>query len=108
MSFITGTLAFFLHMKQTLEGLFGDRAQYSTVAAGRNEFAMGTASILLGGGARIGLEDNLWLSRGEMARSNAEWVEKMVRIARELGYDPYTPDEARALLKLKGRYKVAF
>ena len=61
--------------------------------------------ILLGGGARVGLEDNLWLSQGEMAKSNAELVEKMVRIAAELGYEPYTPDETREALKLKGRDK---
>jgi uncharacterized protein (DUF849 family) len=62
--------------------------------------------MLLGGGARVGLEDNLWLSQGKMARSNAELVEKMVRIASELGYEPYSPDETRDVLKLKGRDKV--
>ncbi len=105
---IAATIPHLVHMKQTVDTLFGDRALFSTIAAGRNEFALGTTSILLGGGARVGLEDNLWLSRGEMARSNAELVEKMVRIAREFGYDPYTPDEARAVLNLKGRDKVAF
>jgi uncharacterized protein (DUF849 family) len=105
---IAATIPHLLHMKQTLDTLFGGRAMFSTIAAGKNEFAMGTTSILLGGGARVGLEDNLWLSQGEMAKTNAELVEKMVRIARELGYEPYTPDEARAVLKLKGRNKVAF
>jgi uncharacterized protein (DUF849 family) len=105
---IAATIPHLLHMKQTLEALFGERALFSTIAAGKNEFAMGTTSILLGGGARVGLEDNLWLSRGEMAKSNAELVEKMVRIARELGYEPYTPEEAREVLQLKGRDKVAF
>lgn len=105
---IAATIPHLLHMKQTLDTLFGERALFSTIAAGKNEFAMGTTSVLLGGGARVGLEDNLWRSRGEMAESNAELVEKMVRIARELGYEPYTPDEAREVLKLKGRDKVAF
>jgi uncharacterized protein (DUF849 family) len=105
---IAATIPHLLHMKQTLEALFGGRAIFSTIAAGKSEFAMGTASILLGGGARVGLEDNLWLSQGEMAKTNAALVEKMVRIARELGYEPYTPDEARAVPKLKGRGQVAF
>jgi uncharacterized protein (DUF849 family) len=63
-------------------------------------------SMLLGGGVRVGLEDNLWLGKGEMAKSNADLVEKMVRIAREFGYEPATPDETRRILKLKGRDKV--
>ena len=56
----------------------------------------------------MGLEDNLWLSPGEMAKSNAALVEKMVRIAKEFGYEPYTPDETRKILKLKGRDKVNY
>lgn len=103
---ITATIPHLLHMKQTAEALFGSRLKFATIAAGRNEFAMATASILLGGGARVGLEDNLWLSRGEMATSNAQMVEKMVRIAKELGYEPATPDETRQILGLKGRDKV--
>jgi uncharacterized protein (DUF849 family) len=54
----------------------------------------------------VGLEDNLWLSPGEMATSNAALVEKMARIAKEFSYEPYTPDETRKILKLKGRDKV--
>ena len=69
---------------------------------------MCTVSVLLGGGARVGLEDNLWLEKGVMAKSNAELVEKMVRIARELGYEPATPDETRQMLGLKGKDKVNF
>ena len=60
--------------------------------------------MLLGGGARVGLEDNLWLAAGQMAKSNAKLVEKMVRIAKELGYEPASPDETRKRLKLKGRH----
>ena len=76
---------------------------FSTIGAGRHEFPLATTSILLGGGARVGLEDNLWLAPGQMATSNAELVEKMVRIAGELGYEPATPDETRKMLGLKGR-----
>ncbi|MBI9077344.1 MAG: 3-keto-5-aminohexanoate cleavage protein [Desulfatibacillum sp.] len=105
---IASTIPHLLHMKQTAQSLFGDKVMFSTIAAGRNEFAMGTTSMLLGGGVRVGLEDNLWLGPGEMATSNAKLVEKMVRIAREFGYEPYTPDETREILQLKGRDKVAF
>lgn len=105
---IASTIPHLLHMKQTAQSLFGDKCIFSTIAAGRNEFAMGTTSMLLGGGVRVGLEDNLWLGPGEMAASNAQLVEKMIRIAKEFGYEPYTPDETREILQLKGRDKVAF
>ncbi len=103
---IASTIPHLVYMKQTAESLFGKDFFFSTIGAGRHELPLATTSILLGGGARVGLEDNLWLSQGEMAKSNAELVEKMVRIAAELGYEPYTADETRRLLKLKGRDKV--
>jgi uncharacterized protein (DUF849 family) len=103
---IAATIPHLLHMVQTGAGLFGRDYFFSTIGAGKNELPLATTSILLGGGARVGLEDNLWLSQGQMARSNAELVEKMVRIAAELGYEPYSPDETRRILKLKGRAGV--
>jgi uncharacterized protein (DUF849 family) len=103
---IPATIPNMMLMKQTADSLFGDRCMFSTIGAGRMEFPLATMSILLGGGARVGLEDNVWLAQGQMAKSNAELVEKMVRIAKEFGYEPYTPDETRELLKLKGRNKV--
>ncbi len=103
---IAASIPHLLHMKQTADLLYGKNYSFSTIAAGKEEFAMGTTSMLLGGGARVGLEDNLWLEKGKPARSNAELVEKMVRIARELGYEPATPDETREILGLKGRGKV--
>lgn len=103
---ISATIPHLVYMKQTADSLFRGKALFSTIAAGREEFAIGTTSMLLSGGVRVGLEDNLWLAKGEMAKTNAELVEKMVRIARELGYEPFTPDETRDLLKLKGRDKV--
>ncbi|MGZ6208168.1 MAG: 3-keto-5-aminohexanoate cleavage protein [Syntrophales bacterium] len=69
---------------------------------------MCTQSLLIGGNCRVGLEDNLYLDRGKMAKSNAEQVAKMVRMARELGIDPATPDEARQILGLKGIDKVNY
>jgi uncharacterized protein (DUF849 family) len=56
----------------------------------------------------VGLEDNLYLEKGRMAKSNAEQVAKIVRIARELGVDPATPDEARKILGLQGFEKTGF
>jgi uncharacterized protein (DUF849 family) len=100
---IASTIPHLVHLKQTGESLFGRDFMFSTIGAGRHEFPLATTSILLGGGARVGLEDNLWLAPGQMATSNAELVEKMVRIAGELGYEPATPDETRQMLGLKGR-----
>ncbi len=103
---IASTIPHLVHMKQTGETLFGKNFIFSTIGAGKHEFPLAATSILLGGGARVGLEDNLWLSAGKMASSNAQLVEKMVRIADELGFEPATPDETRKLLKLKGRDQV--
>jgi uncharacterized protein (DUF849 family) len=69
---------------------------------------MCTASLIAGGNARVGLEDNLYIEKGVKAKSNAAQVEKMVRIARELGIEPATPDEAREILGLKGIDQVSF
>jgi uncharacterized protein (DUF849 family) len=62
----------------------------------------------MGGNVRVGLEDNLYLEKGVKAKSNAEQVAKIIRIARELGIEPATPAEARQILNLKGLDKVRF
>jgi uncharacterized protein (DUF849 family) len=54
------------------------------------------------------LEDNLYLEKGVMAKSNAEQVAKIIRIAKELGIEPATPADAREILGLKGLDQVAF
>jgi uncharacterized protein (DUF849 family) len=82
--------------------------QWSVCAAGKHQFKMCTGALLMGGNARVGLEDNLFLERGVKAKSNAEQVEKIVRIARELGVEPATSEEARQILNLKGLDKVKF
>ena len=87
--------------------LIGD-FQFSVCVAGRAQFPICTQSLLIGGNARVGLEDNLYLEKGQMAKSNAEQVAKIVRIARELGIEPATPDEARQILGLKGLNQVNF
>ena len=82
--------------------------EFSVCAAGKNQFYMGTQSFLLGGHARVGLEDNLYIGKGQLAKSNAEQVAKIVRITRELDCEPATPEEARQILGLKGLDKVNF
>lgn len=91
-------------MKRTADRLFGaQNFQWSVLAAGRHQMPFITQAVLMGGHVRVGLEDSLLIARGQLAKSNAEQVEKAVRIVRELGREPATPDEARALLGLKGR-----
>jgi uncharacterized protein (DUF849 family) len=81
---------------------------FSVCVAGRAQFPICTQSLLIGGNVRVGLEDNLFLGRGVMAGSSGEQVEKIVRIAGELGIEPATPDEARKILNLKGSDQVNF
>jgi uncharacterized protein (DUF849 family) len=95
----------FLH--NSAREIIGD-FEWSVCAAGKEQFRMCTASLLMGGHVRVGLEDNLYLEKGVKAKSNAEQVEKIIRIAWELGIEPATPDEARSILNLKGLDKVKF
>jgi len=87
--------------------LIGD-FEFSVCVAGRAQFPICTQSLLIGGNVRVGLEDNLYLEKGRMAKSNAEQVAKIARIAKELGISPATPDEAREILGLKGIDKVNY
>lgn len=87
--------------------LIGD-FEFSVCVAGRAQFPICTQSLLIGGNVRVGLEDNLYLDKGHMAKSNAEQVAKIARIATELGIEPATPDEARKILGLKGIDKVNY
>lgn len=64
-------------------------------------FVSAALSMAMGGHVRVGLEDNVYIAKGVLARSNAELVEKAVRIAREIGREVATPDEAREILKLR-------
>jgi uncharacterized protein (DUF849 family) len=82
--------------------------EFSVCVAGRAQFPLCTQSLLIGGNCRVGLEDNLYLDKGQFAKSNGEQVAKLVRIARELGVEPATPDEARKILGLKGIGQVNY
>jgi uncharacterized protein (DUF849 family) len=94
-------------MKSTADRLIGDY-HFSVLAAGLKQFTLGTVGVVLGGNVRVGLEDNLRISRGELARSNADQVAKIRRIVEELGFSVATPDEARARLGLKGVANVGY
>jgi uncharacterized protein (DUF849 family) len=96
-----------MFLYKTAKETLGDFT-WSVCAAGRAQMKLCTMSLMMGGNVRIGLEDNLYLERGVMARSNAEQVEKIVRIAREFHIEPATPAEARQILDLKGLDRVNF
>jgi uncharacterized protein (DUF849 family) len=96
------------HMKATADKLFGDDYYLSVLATGRHQTRLVTMSALHGGNVRVGLEDSLFLKRGEMAPSNAAQVKKIRHILEELSFDIATPDEARQMLGLKGGDQVAF
>ena len=97
-----------LHMKRTADRLFGTEYRWSVLGAGANQFRIAAQSAALGGNVRVGLEDSLWSGKGELATSNAVQVEKVRKIIEGLGLSVATPDEARAILNLKGGDQVAF
>ena len=75
---------------------------FSTIAiGGKNQVPGMTMTVLKGGGARVGMEDNIYYGPGRLLKSNAEMVERAVRIIRELGLEVASPDEAREILKIK-------
>ncbi|MFB6310477.1 MAG: 3-keto-5-aminohexanoate cleavage protein [Salinirussus sp.] len=95
------------HMADTAERLFGDDASWSVLGAGRNQFPLAVQAANMGANARVGLEDNLYLERGVMAKSNAEQVEKMVDLAWEItGREPADPAAVREFFDLKGQDAV--
>ncbi|HUJ85934.1 MAG TPA: 3-keto-5-aminohexanoate cleavage protein [Burkholderiales bacterium] len=97
-----------LHMKRTADRLFGDAYLWSVLGAGRNQMQIAALSAVMGGNVRVGLEDSLWIGKGQLARSNAEQVTKVRRILEELGLTVATPADARQMLKLKGGNNVNF
>jgi len=97
-----------LHMRRTADRLFGDAYLWSILGAGRHQLNLVTMGAIMGGHVRTGLEDSVYLGKGELARSNADLVAKVVRVLRELSLEPATPAEARAMLGLKGGTEVGF
>ncbi len=95
-------------MKRTADRLFGDDYRWSVLGAGGAQMGLAATASQMGGNVRVGLEDSLFIARGKLAASNAEQVTKIRRIVEDLGSEIATPDEARAILGLKGGDRVAF
>lgn len=95
------------YMRETANRLFGDSYQWSVLAAGRHQMSLLTHAAVMGANVRVGLEDSLYLGRGQLASSNAAQVRKIRHMLEELGYEIATPDEARQMLALKGAANVA-
>jgi 3-keto-5-aminohexanoate cleavage enzyme len=96
---ISGELRDFVFMR----GSIPSDSTYTVAGVGKYEFSLAAAAIIDGGNVRVGLEDNLYISKGVLAKSNAELVEKVVRIASEFGREIATPNEARRILGLKAK-----
>ncbi len=94
-------------MKRTAERLLGDDCRFSVLGGGRFQFDLVTVGAILGCNVRVGLEDNLYLSRGKLA-TNADQVQKMRTILSELSREIATPAEAREMYGLKGAENVGF
>ena len=96
------------HMKRTADRLFGNDYHWSVLGAGRSQLPIATQAIALGGNVRVGLEDSLYIGKGELATSNAQQVAKIRRILEDLSMEIATPTEAREILQLKGGDRVGF
>ena len=97
-----------MHMKRTADRLFGDNYRWSVLAAGANQMPVAAMAASMGGHVRVGLEDSLWIGKGQLAISNAQQVTKVRQIIEGLGGEIATPAEAREILGLKGGDKVGF
>ena len=96
-------------MRTTADRLFGrDGYRFSVLGAGRHQMPLLTMGAVMGGNVRVGLEDSLYLGKGQLAPSCADQVRKIRRILEELSLEIASPDEARAMLGLKGSHAVAF
>ncbi|MBV2180056.1 3-keto-5-aminohexanoate cleavage protein [Castellaniella sp. MT123] len=97
-----------MHMRRTADRLFGDNYQWSILGAGRNQIPLATMGAAMGSNIRVGLEDSLWIGQGQLASSNAEQVSRIRIILEALNLDVASPDDARAMLQLKGGDQVDF
>lgn len=98
-----------MHMHTIADRLFGaENYEWSVLAAGRHQMPFATQAALLGGNLRVGLEDSLFIGKGELATSNAQQVRKIREIIENLGLEVATPAEARVRLALKGADRVNF
>jgi uncharacterized protein (DUF849 family) len=91
-----------LHMKRTADRLFGSELRWSALGAGRSQMTIASLSIALGGNVRVGLEDSLWLGRGQLAANSAEQVKRVRQFIEGQGLSIASPSDAREILVLKG------
>ena len=96
------------HMRRIADKLFGSDYHWSILAAGRHQTNFVPTGAIRGGNVRVGLEDNLYLSRGVLAENNAQQVTKIRRILEELSLEIATPTDTRDMLALKGPDQVQF
>jgi uncharacterized protein (DUF849 family) len=96
------------HMKRIADKLFGDQYHWSVLAAGRHQLPFVTMAAIMGGNVRVGLEDSIYVGKGQLAKSNAEQVRRIRTILESLSLEIATPAEARAMLDLKGGDRVTF
>ena len=97
-----------LQMRRTADRLFGKDYVWSVLGAGRGQMPIAAISASIGGNVRVGLEDSLWESPGQLATSSAAQVKRVRTIIEALSLEVATPEEARQMLQLKGRNSVAF
>ncbi|WP_187272124.1 BKACE family enzyme [Zeimonas arvi] len=97
-----------MQMKRTADRLFGNDYLWSVLGAGRSQIPIATVSAAIGGNVRVGLEDSLWDGPGNLAKSNADQVKRIRTVIEALSLEVATPDEARAMLQLKGGNNVGF
>jgi len=95
-------------MKRTADRLFGDSYRWSVLGAGASQMDLAIAAATMGGNVRVGLEDSLLISRGQLARSNAEQVLKVRRMLEDHGLEIATPADVRHMLGLKGLDRTRF
>jgi uncharacterized protein (DUF849 family) len=96
------------HMKRIADKLFGDQYAWSVLAAGRHQLPFVTMAAVMGGNVRVGLEDSIYVGKGQLAKSNADQVRRIRSILENLSLEVASATEAREILKLKGGDRVAF
>jgi uncharacterized protein (DUF849 family) len=96
------------HMKRIADKLFGDQYHWSVLAAGRHQLPFVSMAAIMGGNVRVGLEDSIYVGKGQLAKSNAEQVTRIRTVLEALSLEVASPAEARAMLSLKGGDQVAF
>ena len=97
-----------MHMKRIADKLFGTDYEFSVLGAGRHQMSLITTSAILGGHVRVGLEDSIYLKKGQLAESNAAQVTLARQILEGLSLEVATPTDAREVLGLKGGDAVGF